>query len=868
MLDGGDGPFVLGPKKIQPLREGDSPSKLNASLGFEEVHVEDQYDDGTMGAAIVTLTVKGTNTGKVHWRLGRPNATSMVALSRFKLWWMMPHHVTEAARVPAETQLLLGETANALPCGGSTYTLFIPLLDGPAKSCLVGASDQTIHLVADTGCSDTPVPRRLQALLVSVGENPFRLLAASMAIIRKYHATPTGVTAAGDWSIGDVDGTTSRSNSPKPPLGVGVTRQPAYPEFVDYLGWCTWDSCYTAVNHSLVLAGLKSLTSAGIRIRWMVLDDGWQTVGVPNAPNGKQWRDRLTALVANDKFKNLGETVKAAKEEYGVEHFLVWHAVHGYWQGVDANKPELQKFKPKWTHLRIPSAIAGVDPEMKLVSRLSNNFVNRFQYLKQKFGFGMVPPECIGAFYTDYHNYLKSQGVDGVKVDAQAVLSCLGHGHGGSVRLTRATHAALSASVHAHFSGPSIIHCMCHDSAMLLQLPEHYPQEGKRPVVRGSDDFYPRDAASQGCHLYANAFNALLLAHCGGLQDWDLFQTSMGIPGASAMHAAARSISGGPIYISDKPGDHDTSLLKKLVLEDGSVPRANTSALPTARCLFTDMQTTRDKPLLSVWSENPAPGHGVVGVFNIYGSKWDQGARAYRHIRGFDRWAGGQSYAVAGGVKPVDCHALADQWRKETAGKAVKTVNGQQPKAPLYAVYLHNSGGLHMVGLNEEVTVGKIGTIQFELASISRVYTAFLSDGREVLWSSIGLPDIFNSGGVVVSEAFTLGETLTTNNIILSNGHGNGSGTHAPAANSPPENREVSVEVVLKGSGLFLALCSIPPAVVACRTASGEPLACVTEYLHPMEGTEVGRLQVTLPSPYTGEHRRVTVSWAAADVKM
>ncbi|CAN0546389.1 unnamed protein product, partial [Ectocarpus sp. 8 AP-2014] len=35
-------------------------------------------------------------------------------------------------------------------------------------------------------------------------------------------------------------------------------------------------------------------------------------------------------------------------------------------------------------------------------------------------------------------------------------------------------------------------------------------------------------------------------------QDWDMFQTNIG--DASWMHAASRAVSGGPVYISDRPG--------------------------------------------------------------------------------------------------------------------------------------------------------------------------------------------------------------------------------------------------------------------------------------------------------------------------
>ncbi|CAM9494331.1 unnamed protein product, partial [Hapterophycus canaliculatus] len=48
-------------------------------------------------------------------------------------------------------------------------------------------------------------------------------------------------------------------------------------------------------------------------------------------------------------------------------------------------------------------------------------------------------------------------------------------------------------------------------------------------------------------------------------------------------------------------------MLAKLVLEDGSVLRAGTNALPTADCLMRDPQQ-EGGGLLQVWAMNPAPG--------------------------------------------------------------------------------------------------------------------------------------------------------------------------------------------------------------------------------------------------------------------
>lgn len=51
----------------------------------------------------------------------------------------------------------------------------------------------------------------------------------------------------------------------------------------------------------------------------------------------------------------------------------------------------------------------------------------------------------------------------------------------------------------------------------------------------------------------------------------------------------ARAVSGGAVYVSDKPGQHDFTLLRRLVLPDGYVLRAQLPGRPTRDCLFADV---------------------------------------------------------------------------------------------------------------------------------------------------------------------------------------------------------------------------------------------------------------------------------------
>lgn len=82
--------------------------------------------------------------------------------------------------------------------------------------------------------------------------------------------------------------------------------------------------------------------------------------------------------------------------------------------------------------------------------------------------------------------------------------------------------------------------------------------------------------------------------------DWDMFQTKHS---SAQFHAASRAISGGPIYVSDKVGEHDFKLLKSFVLPDGSLLRCEHYALPTKDCLFED-PLHDGKTMLKIWNYN------------------------------------------------------------------------------------------------------------------------------------------------------------------------------------------------------------------------------------------------------------------------
>src|SRR6185503_8777387 len=88
---------------------------------------------------------------------------------------------------------------------------------------------------------------------------------------------------------------------------------------------------YQQVSHDKLREGLQSFRDGGVQPGLLILDDGWQTVRQVD-----QGAARLAGFGANEKFPGgLAATVELAKRELGVQRFVVWHAVHGYWGGID-----------------------------------------------------------------------------------------------------------------------------------------------------------------------------------------------------------------------------------------------------------------------------------------------------------------------------------------------------------------------------------------------------------------------------------------------------------------------------------------------------------------------------------------------------
>lgn len=568
----------------------------------------------------------------LHFSAGVPASSHTVSLGkiegvarwsachRYEPFWMSTKAGEAAGDIPAETQFLILERSN-----GSSVIL-VPLIDGPFRCALQGASNGTVELVSETGDTRT-TGSAFTGLFVAAGSNPYDL-------VRK-----------GAHAVASIFGPKClRQNKPMP-------------SWLDTFGWCTWDSFYQDVTHDKVRLGLESFSQGGVAPKLLILDDGWQSVN--KAVTGE---DRLSGFPANEKFPGgLTATVRMAKDEFGIANFLVWHAMTGYWGGVDPNS---------FPSYSVPIGTRTLSPGIL-------RHISELPYWGKTVG--VVAPGDIGRFFDDYHASLQSQGVDGVKVDTQATLETVAEGLGGRVSLMRHYREALETSVLAHFNG-SLINCMSCANEMLYGALNS-------TVTRTSTDFWPDKPESHGLHLYVNSQVSLWFGEF--IQpDWDMFQSAHA---AGPYHAAGRVVGGGSIYVSDKPDKHNFDLLKKLVLSDGSILRADAPGRPTRDCLFHDC--TREDVLLKIF--NTYGQTGIVGAFNAQSAA---------------------ETSVSGTVCPSDVDGICGE---------------------TFAVYAQTTGELRLMTRQDcwNITLPPLG---FELFTIVPVMDGFAAIGHPEMYLSAG----------------------------------------------------------------------------------------------------------------------------------
>lgn len=350
---------------------------------------------------------------------------------------------------------------------------------------------------------------------------------------------------------------------------IPMRRERAYPEPFEYLGWCSWNACYTELSEEKIRAKAKEFAEKKIPVRWILLDDGWLSV-----------RDGRLYDLAPEKEKfprGFRDMTAQIRENSPVRWFGVWHALGGYWGGIE------------------PGSRAAREEAGRLYRTRAGRLL---PYPEAGRGYG---------FFRDWYEKLRADGISFVKVDGQSAVKNYYENDLPVCRAARESHAALEGAAAAYFRG-NLINCMGMAMENVLSRPGS-------ALTRNSDDFVPEKEDGFAEHLLQNAYNAVYqdeLYYC----DWDMFWTSHR---DARRHGILRAVGGGPVYISDRIGETKKDVLSPLILDDGRVLRMDRAAKPSPDCVFTD---PREGGLIKLTNTGGC-GNGekgaAVAVYNLCG---------------------------------------------------------------------------------------------------------------------------------------------------------------------------------------------------------------------------------------------------------
>ncbi|KAJ4314442.1 hypothetical protein N0V84_008905 [Fusarium piperis] len=365
------------------------------------------------------------------------------------------------------------------------------------------------------------------------------------------------------------------------------------PKWLEYwfdgLGFCTWNALGQRLTDQKIFDAVDKLSENNINISSLIIDDNWQSIDY-SGPSQFQYGWKDFEAEPEGFPKGLKATISQIREKHPhIQHIAVWHALLGYW--------------------------GGIAPDGKIAKTYKTIEVVREDADRRHLPLGgkitVVAEEDVSRFYNDFYRFLVDCGIDAVKTDAQFMLDTW---IGASPRrdLINKYLDTWTIAILRHFSAKAIS-CMSQFPQALF----HSQMSANRPtiLVRNSDDFFPEIPASHPWHVWTNAHNSIFMKYLNVLPDWDMFQT---VHEYSGFHAAARCVSGGPIYITDVPGEHDMDLIDQMT---GVTPRGKTVIFRPSvlgKTVYPYMGYDDDS-LLKVGSYHGASqtGNPILAIFNV-----------------------------------------------------------------------------------------------------------------------------------------------------------------------------------------------------------------------------------------------------------
>ena len=343
-----------------------------------------------------------------------------------------------------------------------------------------------------------------------------------------------------------------------------------YPEVFEYLGWCSWDAFQMYVTHDDLIKKAQEFRDKEIPVKWMLLDDMWGDVPNNDIKNMHS-RELYSFEAAPERFPKGLKGVLCELKSLGMRVGL-WHPTTGYWHGINPASKLALEFR-----------------DLLFYSQNGGRLIHSFDEDK------------IEKYYDIQHNFYKNCGVDFIKVDNQSCIRMYAKLVKPIGTAAKNLHTAIEKVAFKYYDG-ALINCM----GMAI---ENFWHRQDSAVCRFSGDFQPENRDWFTKHIIQCSYNSVVqgTVYVG---DWDMWWSD---DNQAKLNALIHSMSGGPIYISDKLNRSVKETIMPTVYSDGKIIRLDTPAKPTLDCLFSNPKTGQNAYKLF----NRHRDSGVLAVFNL-----------------------------------------------------------------------------------------------------------------------------------------------------------------------------------------------------------------------------------------------------------
>lgn len=267
-----------------------------------------------------------------------------------------------------------------------------------------------------------------------------------------------------------------------------------YPEPFKYLGWCSWEQYKKNISSKLLEETASQLEASPIPVRWMLVDDGFQT---------QEGLKLISFQTRQDKFPQGWQPLMKHKSSK-LKWMGLWNCYYGLWNGIH--------------------------PKHRLDAQTARGLVST---TKGKILPGDGPGGA-GAFYNPFLQSVKDAGFDFVKIDVQA--EYLKHADGLDNPVRHNTKCSEALEQACRKTGLSLMNCMAQGTVNIQNT--RYSA-----ITRCSIDYKLGDEAMGKSHILQSYANTLWLGQTAW-PDHDMFHSTD--PTSARLMAVSKAVSGAP----------------------------------------------------------------------------------------------------------------------------------------------------------------------------------------------------------------------------------------------------------------------------------------------------------------------------------